>query len=268
MSDLMRSTHNYRRCGDTDLPVDQCAHCRGVDLPADTPLDATETNPRPPAPARPVRETAPPRVTGFDHHPGLLGTVGDQYVRLFESLAAESTGQSNDNAAAYSAKPDPRRAPVQIEVLDLIARIETDLPELARAVCDAMGLMRCLTFPRDTDAGSTGPSPKVEAALATLARHWAAFEQTMPQTATGVTDHLARMAATARRLLGESKAPLPLVTPCPACKAPTIFRVETERGSIAVCGNPMCRDQYGEQRQWTEVEWEDAHDPRFSVYSR
>ena len=74
-----------------------------------------------------------------------------------------------------------------------------------------------------------------------------------------VEEWLSRLVASARRMLGQTSAPRPLITPCPVCGSPTIFRLETERGYIAVCGNPVDRDEFGKQRQWTETEWEAAH---------
>lgn len=250
-----------RRCTKTDLPTSQCAHCTGHRLPAGAEPAVTEVNPFPLPRAVPVTEV-PPEQPPIGPRFGVLAELDDLYQRLFESLPAESRGRSTDNAAAYAASPDPRRAPVRVEVLDLIHRIEADVPEFARMVCEALAVVRCVAFPHDSASGAPEVSPRVLVSLDTLARHWGAFEEAMPEVAEGVTEALTRMVSSARRLLGQTSAPVPLATPCPACAMPTVFRIETERGQVAVCGNPGCRDELGRARQWTETEWEDAHPRR------
>lgn len=253
------------RCAKTDLPADQCAHCAGVTLP--TGHDWTTTNPQGPAPAAPYREPRPqprpPRGGGVR----FLTELDDLYPRLFESLPADSRPKSNDNAAAYAGAPDPRKAPVRVEVLDLITRIEADVPECARIVAEAMGGFRCVAFPHDSANGAPEVSPRVDCALDTLAHHWRSFEAAMPEVAAAIEENVVRLIATARRLVGETMPPVPLASPCPECGSPTVFRIETERGQIAVCGNPVCRDECGRAHQWTETEWEDAHPRRaFTVH--
>lgn len=186
----------------------------------------------------------------------------DLYPRLFTVLPALSRGRSTENSTAYAGRPDPRRAPVRIEVHDLIADIETDLPDLARWVCDATGFYRCIGYPLRAEGRRGSIKPEVVAAFDTLRHHWFDLEDFAPTMAAVIRDRCSRLVSKARRLIGETTAPVPVVTPCPECDAPTIFRVETEDGAVAVCANPVCRDDLGHRRRWTEIEWEDAHHER------
>ncbi len=197
-----------------------------------------------------------------------LSDLEDLYPRLVQALLP-SGGRSTENSSGF-AKAEKKRLPFRVEVHDLLARIETEVRELAVAVCDALGSIRCIAFPVGSARGVPIVDPRTLVAFATLDRYWHTFEEQMPEMAAEVDSRLARLAASARRMVGMSKAPVPLVTPCPSCGEPTIFRLETEDGSIAVCGNPEDRDPFDRRRQWTEVEWEEANDPRFcsSVVSR
>lgn len=192
-----------------------------------------------------------------------VAELEDLYPRLFTVLPATSRGRTTENSAAYAARPDPRRAPVRVEVHDLISDIETDVPDLARWACSATGLVECLAAPVGSDAGRRGNlNPKVVAAFVTLRHHWFDLEDLAPTMASVVVERISRLVAQARRLIGETACPIPLASPCPSCDQPTIFRVETEQGVIAVCSNPLDRDDSGNRLRWTEIEWEDAHHER------
>lgn len=254
------------RCTKTDLPADQCAHCVGADLKIEH--DWTTTNPTPPPRAVPVdldAEPEQPFVLGGGSGP--VTDLEDLYVRLHEQLPATSKGKSADNAAGYAQRPDPRRAPLRVEVLDLINRIESEIPDLATAVCDSLGVMRCVVFPADSDRGETGPSPRVLAAFDSLRRHWMGFDNTMPEMAAQVHRTLEALVRRGRRLTGQTSAPVPLATPCPSCGDPTVLQVETDDGWVAVCINPEDRDEWGDRRQWSETAWEDATSLARRVYA-
>jgi hypothetical protein len=250
------------RCWKTDLPTGECAHCRGDDLPG-LPRDWTTTNPTPLPRAVPAPEVPKPRGFGWYAVP-VLREIADAYPRLFEELPAGSKKPNPaENSVGFGSAPDPRKAPVRVEVHDLIAEIEREVPDLARWACQTMSLTACISAPVGSDFGRPDEyDPRVESALDTLDHYWGILGQHAPEMGDAIEDRLVRLLSKARRLLGESSAPVPLATPCPECREITVFRLETERGSLAVCGNPVCRDEWGEKNQWTEVEWEDAHDPR------
>jgi hypothetical protein len=191
-----------------------------------------------------------------------LTDLEDLYPRLVDALLP-TTSRRCENSAGFG-KPDPRRAPLRIEVHDLLDHFETDVREMAAAMCDALGSIRCLAHPIDSDAGRPMYDPRVRAALATLRHHWTDFEERMPEMAAEVDARLRRLATRARRLVGLTRPPVPLLAACPNCGQPTIFRLETEDGWVAVCVNPADVDVYGARRRWSEIEWEDAHDPRFA----
>ena len=197
-----------------------------------------------------------------------LSDLEDLYPRLIQALVPSSS-RSTENSAGF-AKSDPRRLPLRVEVHDLIARLETEVRELAAAMCDALCTIRCLAHPVDSALGSPLLDVRVLVAFATMRHYWRRFEDTMPEMAAEVDSRLARLCASARRMLGMTRAPVPLVTPCPSCGQPTIFRLETEAGWIVVCGNHDDLDHYGARRQWDEYQWEEALDPRFasSIVSR
>lgn len=189
-----------------------------------------------------------------------IAELEDLYPRLFTVLPAASKGRTTENSAAYAPKPDPRRAPVNVEVHDLIADIEADAVDLARWVCSALDLVECLAAPVDSDRGrTTEVNPRAMASLVTLRHHWFTLEDLAPTMASVVVDRARRLVAKARRLIGETAAPMPLVSPCPECREHTIFRVDGEDGAVVVCANPACRDDLGHRRRWDEIEWEDAH---------
>lgn len=251
------------RCSKTDLPTNACSHCRGTDLPAGLTPDITETDPAPKPRAVPYRESQPRRGLGWYAVP-VLREIADVYPRLVEDLPAGSKkGNPSENSAGFGSAPDPRRAPVRVEVHDLIAEIEREVPDLARWACQTMSLTACVVAPVDSDRGRLDElDPRVEAALDTLDHYWGMLGQYAPEMGDAIEDRLIRLVSRARRLMGETSAPVPLSSPCPECREHTVFRLETEQGAIAVCGNPVCRTEMGEKNQWSEVEWEDAHDPR------
>ena len=189
-----------------------------------------------------------------------VAELEDLYPRLFTVLPAASKGRTTENSAAYAPKPDPRRAPVNVEVHDLISDIETDVVDLARWVCSTLHLVECLAAPQDSDRGRvTEVNPRALAAFATLRHHWFTLEDLAPTMASVVVDRARRLVAKARRLIGETAAPMPLVSPCPECRDYTIFRVDGEDGAVVVCSSPVCRDEFGRRHRWNEIEWEDAH---------
>lgn len=188
-----------------------------------------------------------------------VSELEDLYERLFGVLPAGSKGRSTENSTMYAPAPDPRRAPINVEVHDLIEDIETDLPDLARWVCSALSLVECVAAPWGSDRGRVGDvDPKTLAAFTTLRHHWFTLEDFAPTMAQVVTSRVRRLVAKARRLIGETACPIPVVTPCPVCEEPTVFRVDTEAGSVAVCSNPVCRTESGERHRWDETAWEDA----------
>lgn len=159
-----------------------------------------------------------------------ISELGDIYVRLFEELPALSRGPSNDNAAGYAAAPDPRRAPLRLEVSDLIADIETWVME-------------------GRTSGEVGePKWRVREHMLTL-RYWYANDLDTAGR-DRVREEVGPLLARGRRLLGDTLAPVPLVTPCPECGSRSVFRAETPQGLVAGCS--ACRGR------WDEEEWQDA----------
>lgn len=245
------------RCAKTDLIVTECAHCQGVDLPVGVERTSID-NPAVP-PGRMIELSTPEPERHYYRTP-VLREVQDAYLRLADNLPAESRGKSNDNAAAYAPKASPVRPPLRVEVLDVMSRIEDDVPEFARVACDALGALRCVAFPHHSAEG-VREWDRVSAALGTLDHHWAEFEAAMPEWCDEVVRYLMGLVSTARRVMRETAAPVPLARPCPKCSLPTVFRVETGEGQIAACSNPEC------QTRWTDIEWEDAHSHALSVHS-
>lgn len=185
-----------------------------------------------------------------------LRELEDLYPRLVANLPATSAGRSNDNAAAYASAPDPRRAPLRVEVSDLIADIEDAVKTISGHVCSVLDAPACLIEPGRVQ----GVDAETMAAFHTLAHYWFALEDAVPAMAVAAEERLHRLVAKAWLLLGETlPPPAPLESLCPSCGLPTIFRVHTEHGALAVCSNPDDTDDLGQRRSWTETEWEDAH---------
>lgn len=178
-----------------------------------------------------------------------LRRIEDCYPRLVAALPATSAGRNTDNAAGYAPAPDPRRAPLRVEVSDLIAEIEDTVTTLASHVCSVLDLP---SWSPNHPGRRAGVDAGTMAALHTLGCHWRALEEALPGMAEAAENRLGVLVAKARRLLGEAPPPpAPLVSPCPTCGEPAIFRVETEAGVVAACS--ACGGR------WDEVEWEDAH---------
>lgn len=182
----------------------------------------------------------------------------DLYPRLVGSLSTGTAPKSNDNAAGYAATVDPRKAPVRLEVSDVVAEIETDVPMLTRYLCEATGLLECYPPARDATRGRDWLDPRVMAGLHTLHHHWFTLEDHFPGFAEALEERLVRLATKARQIVGEAPRPaVPLVARCPECSASALFRVETAQGMVAACSACKAR--------WTEAEWADVHRQRVHV---
>lgn len=184
--------------------------------------------------------------------------LSNLYPRLVAALPAESTGQSNDNAAGYAASTDPRRAPLRVEVSDLLAEIEETAKTICSHVCSVLDAPACLIEP----GRRRGVDAETMAAFHTLGHYWPRLELAVPAMAAAAEDRLYRLVLRGQRLVGEAPPPpAALETRCPSCGLPSIFRVETPHGEVlAVCSNPEDAVEGG-RRQWSETEWEDAHAP-------
>lgn len=252
------------RCIITDLHPTECAHCRGEALPAGVVPHWQEREDRVDLPTTVVDVEALTIETLGVYVPGggLLADLADIYGRLFGEAPALSRGRSTENSAGYAAYKDPRRAPVRIEVLDLIARIEREIPDLTRWVCDACEWIACVAAPDgQRTSGRGGPDTAVVAAFSTLAHYWPLLAEHAPDTADAINLRLHRLVTTGERLLGVVPPPALIDAACPACAEQSIIRVEDGRGNwSAVCTNREDRDPVSDKRRtWTEVEWEDAH---------